>query len=606
MIELVRANNGSEVGLLHSLQSCYCTFFYEMNRQDMDEQAQKDARRQLEQDRKKRLEIEEERRSKLAREAEAKRTEKARALEKQKAELRAILKHEKAQYKLLKEQGLVSELEEEIKEDIETGRLPHETIKEAQLRHMRALSKLSVAGYGEGQAVLSGVFDDKMLEKDPATVSQGDESSSPKIKSLKATLGAGTENEDMDAAMDNAMLSAMNNLEGDMAVPPPEEEDGRKNKATESLSVGESKESKSPWEDPENFIVYEVDAHGKELTVKDAANAGHVDTISKEIDESDDVDEIRVLWDLEVNDREAEGGVGWTEVLATRFRHDDSPHGSVFLTVDSAEHTVLGWISLSAHDCRLKGVVDEDSHELYDCVNEGLLLDRQTATVTELPPIHEVDEEVDGASTHAAIRPSPSKFQPQEQDFDDDSKGGGDPLPESTLTKEEKAQKLQNLREKREREEEADMSAYKRLQMEAQANIQNATEEKLNKIQTDDDNNSQSPSDGLARESINSVDSDDDGDVSDGFATYKRLQMQAQANIKKSLDEKMKKIDVEGGKSSTITPSKTGLSQKEDDTPAKVIEEAGASKSEEPDATPPNKLRTDGIKSDLEEEDLDI
>ena len=61
MIELVRANDGSEVGLLHSLQSCYCTFFYEMNRQDMDEQAQKDARRQLEQDRKKRLEIEEER-----------------------------------------------------------------------------------------------------------------------------------------------------------------------------------------------------------------------------------------------------------------------------------------------------------------------------------------------------------------------------------------------------------------------------------------------------------------------------------------------------------------------------------------------------------------
>ena len=100
--------------------------------------------------------------------------------------------------------------------------------------------------------------------------------------------------------------------------------------------------------------------------------------------------------------------------------------------------------------------------------------------------------------------------------------------------------------------------------------------------------------------------SDDDGDGSDGFATYKRLQMQAQANIKKSLDEKMEKIDVEGGKSSTITPSKTGLSQKENDTPAKVIEEAGASKSEEPDATPPDKLRTDGIKSDLEEEDLDI
>jgi hypothetical protein len=658
MIELVRADDGSEVGLLHSLQSCYCTFFYEMDREDMDEQAQKDARRQLEQDRKKRQEMEEARKLKMLREVEEKHTEKARALEKQKAELRAILKHEKAQYKLLKEQGLVSELVDEVGEDVETGRLPHETIKEAQLRHIRALSKLSVAGYGDGQSVAFGdIFDDEMLEKK--------ESSSPTIKSLKGTLDTGADDVDMGSAMDAAMQSAMDNVEGDMAVPPSEGEemDRKIEDKTESGDGGETKEVKSPWEDTDNYIVYDVEARGKDMPVKGATTTGNAGHAQEEEDEDNDLDEIRVLWDLEVNDREAEGGVGWTEVLATRFRHDDSPHGSVFLTVDSTEQAVLGWISLSAHDCRLKGVVDEDSHELYDCVNEGLLLDRRTATVSELTPIQEADEEVENAAIDSMLRPSPSKFQRQEENFDEDDAGaggGGDEeeadLSSARSTKEEKIEqlkeeaglsKLQQLQkqarenrkklmeeklskieigngnkpppddgipveeetlgnigsaDERQREEEAGMSKLQRLQKQARENRKKLMEEKLSKIEIGGDNN-KSTGDGVEEETLGNSRS-----AARGVSDLKRLQMQARANIKKSVDDKLKNIEIgdadNNNNNNKHSPSKPGgLSQKEDDTPAKLIKkEPGPTKSEEPDATPPIKAK----ESDLEEEDLDL
>ena len=252
---------------MHSLQSCYCTFFYEMDREDMDEQAQKDARRQLEKDRKRRKEIEEERKLKLEREAQQKRDEKAKALERQKAELRAILKHEKAQYKMLKEQGLVPELADEIAEDIETGRLPHETIKEAQLRHIRALSKLSASGYGEDQTAFREIYDDKMIEADNKDQKEEEKKSSvPSIKSLKGSLDPGTEIDDLDSKMEAAMLSAMDNIEGDAATPPSDGEEKRDSRDDEnSLNSTESKESKSPWEDPDNYIVYDAEEDGDVL-----------------------------------------------------------------------------------------------------------------------------------------------------------------------------------------------------------------------------------------------------------------------------------------------------------------------------------------------------
>jgi hypothetical protein len=91
-------------------------------------------------------------------------------------------------------------------------------------------------------------------------------------------------------------------------------------------------------------------------------------------------------------------------------------------------------------------------------------------------------------------------------------------------------------------------------------------------------------------------------DVSD----LKRLQMQARANIKKSVDDKLKNIEIgdANNNNNKHSPSKPGgLSQKEDDTPAKLIKkEPGPTKSEEPDATPPIKAK----ESDLEEEDLDL
>ena len=102
----------------------------------------------------------------------------------------------------------------------------------------------------------------------------------------------------------------------------------------------------------------------------------------------------------------------------TRYRHDESPHGSVYLSVDSSEKSPLGWISLSAHDCRLKGVIDEDSHELYDCVNEGLLLNRRTAVVHGLAPIDESGE-VENEATEVVKSPkhAPRKESQEENIF---------------------------------------------------------------------------------------------------------------------------------------------------------------------------------------------
>ena len=396
MIELVRAENGSEVSLFRSLQSCYCTFFYEMDGNNMNLQAQMDARKQLEQERKLRKEMEDERLRIEAIKVEEKRAAKAKALERQKEELREILKKEKAQYKLLKEQGLVSDLTDEIKEDLETGRLPHETIKEAQLRHIKALSKLSVDGYGEDSTLK--IFGAELLGGDKAEEYTKSEKSATQIKSLKGTLSdEKEENQSLDSAMEAAMQNAMKNMESDMAIPPSEADKDAGGEGKQSKSVEEASDHKmSPLEDTENYIVYDIE--NKDIT----QNVG-----DKEISEefNPDFDEIRVLWDLEVNDREDEGGVGWTEVLVTRYRHDESPHGSVFLSVDSNEKSPLGWISLSAHDCKLKGVVDEDSHELYDCVNEGLLLDRRTAIIHALAPIEE-SEEVESGET-SAIRKLP-------------------------------------------------------------------------------------------------------------------------------------------------------------------------------------------------------
>lgn len=621
---------------MHSLQSCYCTFFYEMDRKDMDVQAQKDARRQLEQDRKRRKEIEEERKLKLEREAQQKRDEKTRALEMQKAELRAILEHEKAQYKLLKEQGLVPELADEIAEDIETGRLPHETIKEAQLRHIRALSKLSASGYGEGKTAFLETYDDKMLEPDDTDQKEEEKKSSePSIKSLKSSLHLRTEIDDLDSKMEAAMQSAMENMEGDTAVPPSEGEMKRDIKDNaDSLNSTEPKESKSPWEDPDNYIVYDAEGdRDKSINIKE------------DLDDDATLDEVRVLWDIEIDDRKDEGGVGWTEVLVTRYRHDDSPHGSVFLSVDSSEETSLGWISLSAHDCKLKGVVDEDSHELYDCVNEGLLLDRRTAKVTTLPPIQEDADEVEAKSESRSntMDVDRSKAEAPEENFDEDnedesiaqqeSQGSMSKLQRLQLQAREKMkasadEKIQKIKvgdesahqnsdysEAKAQEEnfgeDNGQRKLQQLQEDARENIKASADEKVKKINTGDEGTLEEHDNEQNGSSINSDGEnlqvekiENDFDKNNGISKLKRLQLQARANIENSVENKLDKIDtgileeVVESDVGHMTPYRSGLSQKEDDTPARL----DASKSDQPDSIA---VIEDAADSDIEEEVLE-
>ena len=101
-----------------------------------------------------------------------------------------------------------------------------------------------------------------------------------------------------------AASSAMDNIEGDAATPPSDSEEKRDSRDDEnSLNSTESKESKSPWEDPDNYIVYDAEEDGdKTMNAKEDINDDAI------------LDEVRVLWDIEIDVREEEG-VGWTEIL---------------------------------------------------------------------------------------------------------------------------------------------------------------------------------------------------------------------------------------------------------------------------------------------------
>ena len=179
---------------------------------------------------------------------------------------------------------------------------------------------------------------------------------------------------------------------------------------------------------------------------------------------------------------------------------------------------------------------------------------------------------------------------------------GNKPPPDDGIPVEEETLGNIGSADERQREEEAGMSKLQRLQKQARENRKKLMEEKLSKIEIGGDNN-KSTGDGVEEETLGNSRS-----AARGVSDLKRLQMQARANIKKSVDDKLKNIEIgdadNNNNNNKHSPSKPGgLSQKEDDTPAKLIKkEPGPTKSEEPDATPPIKAK----ESDLEEEDLDL
>jgi hypothetical protein len=133
------------------------------------------------------------------------------------------------------------------------------------------------------------------------------------------------------------------------------------------------------WKDTENYSVYVATDVSGDLDDDD--------------DDADERLEIRVLWELEVDDPVHQGGTGWTTVLVIKYRHDDTPHGSVEIGTDDTSPP-LGWIELMANDSRLIQNLDEDSEELYSTVANGMEEDRTRGmTVKMLQPIQEEDDD---------------------------------------------------------------------------------------------------------------------------------------------------------------------------------------------------------------------
>ncbi len=523
MVELVQPINDDHSNLFHQLQRCYCTFFYEAD-DDSESQALRDARRQQEEQRRRAMEEMHEKARQEAEERKKLQAEQDAALERQKQEMRAVISHEREQYRLLREQGLVAEL---VGEDngAELGTDGGAGMRASQRRHVKNMSSGSV-------------FDDEMFAKNspPTSPARGLASVAGDVPlpqkpfpGLKGSLGSAAEREGQQKGQeaeeedggDDLMAAAMAQMAagGDQGVAPDDApggdtktEDPAETKDDTATEPGERKEQ--PAKEYSDLLHYTAHPTNPEKEAGMPPGPGGDD----ERDDADDEDAltVRVLWELQVNDDEEEGGLGWTTVLVTRYRHDDTPHGTVYIVAGPAEEESagagIGWIPLEAHDCKLRAVCDEDSTELYQTVKEGLLLDRRNATVTKLAPIKEDDdddeaevEDAEGVTRVASRResrgegdpmPDADAFQPSDTNFDGDGAGAGasGSGTEASLTKAEKFAKLKAMKnaadDARMQQGQSKLDKLKRLQAEkrqleaeaAQASGEHPGESKLDKL----------------------------------------------------------------------------------------------------------------------------
>jgi hypothetical protein len=148
-----------------------------------------------------------------------------------------------------------------------------------------------------------------------------------------------------------------------------------------------------------------------------------------------------------------------------------------------------------------------------------------------------------------------SKFQRQEENFDEDNAGAGgrgdeEEAADLTSTRSTKEEKIEQLKE------EAGLSKLQRLQKQARENKKKLMEEKLSKIEMIGNGNKPHPDDGIPveEETLGNIGSADERQREEevGMSKLQRLQKQARENRKKLMEEKLSKIEIGGDNNKSI------------------------------------------------------